>query len=425
MKAYGIDYSQLSFVNGQIFYPLFIVTSTYKSLDSIKIECRQLHRLMEVGEEEIEEGLGLYPPMIEIGGTEYINGVNYIKLTQNITGDDMGWDGTDNDGNNYLEFTLPTALISDDAPLIEPYASNGAVVLWDTMPEGNSFGDQERYAGETLLLTDNVSTHQFTYIVTDSLGNTTAKPLIVEIFTVNLPSISINYSQHSSLSSVFPDSPNGQAFIIEAGGDLNQAGFSTNYNFYSADFQGEFTHVLNPISPELGNDYYSVFCGNQPAWNQLLFSAFDGDDGDISGDIIYGFEALSEVEPLITNLIESIGLPEALSDPKVSLDGIYYEHGDININFHPCIAGVVDSDGNLNFIRWNLFITDQPLTSLFTGDVNLDGIVNVLDIVAIVAHLLNTNQLEGEGLNRADLNYDGLINVLDVVQLVHRILEEE
>ena len=45
ITAYGIDYTQEDVVNGQTRYPLFMVTSTKKNLDSIEIECMQLHLL--------------------------------------------------------------------------------------------------------------------------------------------------------------------------------------------------------------------------------------------------------------------------------------------------------------------------------------------------------------------------------------------
>ena len=45
LSAYGIDYRILEDINGQYRYPLFMVTSTQKNLDSVSIECMQLHHL--------------------------------------------------------------------------------------------------------------------------------------------------------------------------------------------------------------------------------------------------------------------------------------------------------------------------------------------------------------------------------------------
>ena len=52
-----------------------------------------------------------------------------------------------------------------------------------------------------------------------------------------------------------------------------------------------------------------------------------------------------------------------------------------------------------------------------TGDVNGDGSVNVIDIVALVNIILN--DLDPQG---ADYNGDGTVNVIDVVALVHFVL---
>ena len=56
------------------------------------------------------------------------------------------------------------------------------------------------------------------------------------------------------------------------------------------------------------------------------------------------------------------------------------------------------------------------------GDINGDGLVNVLDIVVLVDIILTTPILSDEEFAIADINSDGGINVLDVVLLVDFIL---
>ena len=58
------------------------------------------------------------------------------------------------------------------------------------------------------------------------------------------------------------------------------------------------------------------------------------------------------------------------------------------------------------------------------GDVNFDFLVNVVDIVQIVGHILDTNTLTGDSIDYADINSDGNIDVVDIVQLVSSILSE-
>jgi len=58
------------------------------------------------------------------------------------------------------------------------------------------------------------------------------------------------------------------------------------------------------------------------------------------------------------------------------------------------------------------------LGSLQNGDVNADGVVNILDVVLLVNMVLN-NEYNQSG----DLNSDGTINILDVVVLIGLILD--
>ena len=52
------------------------------------------------------------------------------------------------------------------------------------------------------------------------------------------------------------------------------------------------------------------------------------------------------------------------------------------------------------------------------GDVNGDGIINVLDIVSTVAFVMNTQAPTDDQACAADYNGDGIINVLDIVSIV-------
>jgi len=56
------------------------------------------------------------------------------------------------------------------------------------------------------------------------------------------------------------------------------------------------------------------------------------------------------------------------------------------------------------------------------GDINADGIINVLDIVSTVNFVLGTATPDDNQTCAADYNSDGIINVLDIVQLVNAIL---
>ena len=56
------------------------------------------------------------------------------------------------------------------------------------------------------------------------------------------------------------------------------------------------------------------------------------------------------------------------------------------------------------------------------GDINADGIINVLDIVSTVNFVMNVATPTDDEACAADYNDDGIINVLDIVELVNAIL---
>ena len=56
------------------------------------------------------------------------------------------------------------------------------------------------------------------------------------------------------------------------------------------------------------------------------------------------------------------------------------------------------------------------------GDVNQDGIINILDVVTIINIILSTGVPTENQLSNSDLNNDEVINILDVVILVNLIL---
>jgi hypothetical protein len=57
-------------------------------------------------------------------------------------------------------------------------------------------------------------------------------------------------------------------------------------------------------------------------------------------------------------------------------------------------------------------------TQALEGDLNMDGVVNILDVVTMVNVVLGNDSND-----YADLNNDGMVNILDVVLLVNIILD--
>ncbi len=75
----------------------------------------------------------------------------------------------------------------------------------------------------------------------------------------------------------------------------------------------------------------------------------------------------------------------------------------------------------MNVEMGNAFTWTENDPSYTLGDINQDGIINILDAVILV----NTIMFGGDGGNAmGDINDDGILNILDVVQLVNLILNQ-
>ncbi len=78
------------------------------------------------------------------------------------------------------------------------------------------------------------------------------------------------------------------------------------------------------------------------------------------------------------------------------------------------------SGGNIS-IRYQTGLTYIEECASIPGDVNTDGVINVVDIVSLVNVILTSSSTYDECL--LDYNEDGTINVIDIVSLVSFILE--
>jgi len=92
-----------------------------------------------------------------------------------------------------------------------------------------------------------------------------------------------------------------------------------------------------------------------------------------------------------------LGIPHTYAPYSGSHSGSIYQKLEDSFEFHSDYFSSIDFDQ--------------------LGDLNSDGLLNILDIVQIVNLILDL-----EYLNNADMNNDGLVNILDVVALVNEIL---
>ena len=136
----------------------------------------------------------------------------------------------------------------------------------------------------------------------------------------------------------------------------------------------------------------------------------------------------------INNFVEenSISFP-ILFDPGSS-GGV--QGGDTYNNYYMPNDGspyprdfIVDQEGILQYANneidteWMIWVLDELTgnNQSVLGDINVDGAINILDVVILVNFILDSQTPTDVEFIASDLNSDGTLNVLDIVQLVNII----
>ena len=91
---------------------------------------------------------------------------------------------------------------------------------------------------------------------------------------------------------------------------------------------------------------------------------------------------------------------------------------------------IIDKEGIIQYANneidteWMIYVLEELINDapMVQGDINVDGIVNILDIIYLVNFILNNQTPTEIQFSASDLNADGMLNILDIVQLVNIIL---
>ena len=139
---------------------------------------------------------------------------------------------------------------------------------------------------------------------------------------------------------------------------------------------------------------------------------------DLSGEglienelkVVWWTDEMDESETLIMNVCSQ----DILDCYTASIPG---QSSDVMIKYY---IQALDNSGRLETLPMAGYFSFMALggTVYESGDLNLDGIVNILDVVSMVNVVLGNEEHE-----LADLNDDGIVNILDVIILVNIILE--
>tara|TARA_Y100001970_G_scaffold260578_1_gene342800 strand:+ start:641 stop:1870 length:1230 start_codon:yes stop_codon:yes gene_type:complete len=91
-------------------------------------------------------------------------------------------------------------------------------------------------------------------------------------------------------------------------------------------------------------------------------------------------------------------------------------------NIPDCVANSANFNISLDQFYYSFTVVHEQDCPDASGDANLDGELNVLDVVTLVNYITGNLELTDEAINTADVNSDGNIDVLDVVTIVNLIL---
>ena len=230
----------------------------------------------------------------------------------------------------------------------------------------------------------------------------------------------------------------GQGF-----GDLE-----VDYQDYSQDFWPiveevrpvgiiTFSRGFNDLSWELENRLV-----NRTNWYDDYTAPFlptpnPPDDSVSSYHVRYNSLPISDIIRAID--VADLGLDPYLDDTNAGLylsefsgyHGVWYKESFENNNEFPCFAsGHIHVGAQVDWdiakeaaeisIRTLIEYVDQLL--IISGDCNVDGEVNILDVVMLSSAILDGIELTESQMLASDLDSNGVLNILDIIAIINLIL---
>ena len=197
----------------------------------------------------------------------------------------------------------------------------------------------------------------------------------------------------------FSDSPQGEYV-----GDWGTSEMTLNSPLDFSEVADGYLQITSKWAIEEGWDWAQVLGSTDGQnWIPLQGDYMSGGGGQgvqISGE--FGYDGESDWVTDNISLSQFSGADQVYLQFKISSDG------------HVTYDGIYID---------NITVFSYNTANIILGDVNHDGMINVLDIVNIVNIILG-GSASGEDLLVADLNGDSEINILDIVILVGIILQD-
>ena len=178
-------------------------------------------------------------------------------------------------------------------------------------------------------------------------------------------------------------------------------------------------HIFEfPENTVMDPEGYLVICTDIPAFNEL-FSEVE----TVTEEVSFGFSGSGELLRLFNfsgEMVDSLVYSDSAPwPPEADGDGATLEL--IDPVFDNALAESWQASINHGTPG---AMNSVGATCYHNGDVTLDGMIDILDIVAIVSHILGDSILDELQFCNADVTGDDVLDVLDVVAIVDTILDD-
>ena len=497
IKAYGIDYRKLDSVGNivqQYYYPLFIITSTTKNLDSISIECMQLHHLSALSEvdeawqdngvggqfyfgestltddsDQVEETVAEEP----VGGWEnplavsegvlligdnsefsLIGGYNLISSYirefkfHNAYASGSGWAdyidlfynelGTSivddyNNPDEYLTnfnafFGLSAMGLTSYNDLLPPSNSDGSYGLGTSLTSGQKFRD---FVALEIMFEPPGSTYQTGGRVVAKLQN--VYNTVWDTLDNYMPTANFDYNQ-----TVFFDFAGNPI----SGSDAEYRGWFSSFqiqdyipgtpyggggttgSWHQNDTCDEIRLGWVLYECDVNGTPNDITAGVAPSWffPRTIEVHFVGQDPDVDG-YTDGYNITVDINPTegIANHPANVRVQSAFGvnqghNIKISLWTGYTRHSGWG-SLPPTSFGAYN-------LKYEFPSSDISFPIALLGDANLDGGIDILDIVTMSNMILSYGEGSSpQAMANADIDQNTGIDVLDIVQIVNTIMD--
>ena len=429
-KAYGINYSKgvTSILNGQTIQPYFIITETNKSINSVSIKCIQLHTLHI---DECSEG---YDCTGSCGGSAQLDacGVCGGNNQDESSCDDCleGFDCLGECGGSAIldecgvcngTGYYPCPMGEDD--ICDPNNCLPDTSESDGVCSSTLYGNKQECENNGYTWSAGCYNTCSCYEIIEPCENVPAlnkynPPYIKDVSFID------NYkSLNQDQLGLHCNNINFSQILLSSKDSFNFFGlykitwrdYANNSDCDNLLWRVEEATLTVSVPPNL-QDIVTI---QEPFSSGITATYSDNNDVNQEQNIIFDG---GESKAFFIQSIDEDGIPFINYDPS-SLN-----NGDVIklITKLDLKLSRTDNDSIYETHFWQDQLTydfefrDCPLP----GDLNGDGVTNILDIVSLANCVLNENCNQLENGCAGDVNNDGFYNVLDVVTLVNCVLHE-